>query len=154
MSDGRLSQAIVVERSCAAKTTSHDHAVAVSGQTVTDTTENVVAFAATHDDLFGDGEWKGFDSTRIRVCAGRGLSLLSLHLLASLCVRLRVRCAWSTFLSGVELSIRAQEATRDRSLDRLSTGKPIAEKGRSAKGLHLRLVLHVITTTSGENEQE
>jgi hypothetical protein len=82
------------------------------------------------------------------------LSLLPLYLLTTLCVCLRVRSALSTFLSGVELSIRTQEATRDRSLDWLSTGKTIAEKRRSAEGLHLRLVLHVITATSGEHEQE
>src|SRR5687768_9760324 len=105
MSDGRLSQTIVVERSCAAKTPAHDHAVAVARQTVTDTTENVVAFTATYDDLFGDREWKSFDCTRIRVClvgAGRRLSLLPLYLLTPLCVCLRVGCALSTFLSGVE----------------------------------------------------
>src|SRR5687768_11623586 len=102
MSDGRLSQTIVVERSCAAKTATHDHAVAVARQTVTDTTENVVAFAATNDDLFSDGEWESVDCTRIRirlVSTGRGLSLLSLNLLTTLCVCLRVRSSCSTFLS-------------------------------------------------------
>src|ERR1044071_8479420 len=51
MSDRRLSQAIVVERSSATEATTNDHAVAVSCHTVTRGTENVVALTTAIDDL-------------------------------------------------------------------------------------------------------
>ena len=65
----RLSQSIVIKRSGAAETASHDHAVAVAGQSVTGGTEDFVTLFAAIDDLFGHRQSENFDVVRISSCA-------------------------------------------------------------------------------------
>src|ERR1700752_4586470 len=68
VTNGRLAQAIVVERSSAAETPAHDHAVAISGQTMTNATENLVTLFSPNHSLFGDWKWESIYVIRVRVC--------------------------------------------------------------------------------------
>src|SRR5215212_8562380 len=143
MSNRSLSQPIVVERSCATETAADDHTVAVASQPVTDATENLIAFTATHYNLFGDGKRERIDVVRIVVCLR----------VSRLCCP-RSKACRGGLLAGVVSSIRTQEPTRHRAFNRLAAGKTITKERRSAIRLHLRLVLHVTSATTRGQEQE
>lgn len=119
MSDGCLSQTIVVERRCATEATTHDHAVAISSEPVTRATEDFVAIATTPHNVFGNGDRKVVDIVRKRILLTRRRSLL-------LCLTLNRLCSGTSggcrSLSGKEFRIIvAQKPTRDSSRDWLSS---------------------------------
>jgi hypothetical protein len=62
--------------------------------------------------------------------------------------------ACSDFLSGKELAVRTQVASRHSAFDRLSRGETVAEKGRAAISLHLWLILHVLPAGADENDKQ
>src|ERR1041384_2858808 len=105
VSNGSLSQAIVVERRGPAKTAAHDHAVAVSGEAVTRGTEDFITLAPAFHDFLRDRQWKSIDVVREIVCLrsiGRCIPLRSRNLLLWC-----GGCGWrSGFLTGEVLNVR------------------------------------------------
>jgi len=128
MTYGRLAQAIVIERCGSAETAAHDHAIAISGKAVADTTEDLVTLTTALNGFFRDWKRKRVHVILVRICTqgrsrhgGRGF----------------------VFLAGEQLLIRTQKTARNRALDRLSARQSVTEERRSTIRLHLRLVLHV-----------
>src|SRR5690349_25092481 len=103
MSNGRLAQAVVVERRGAPVTAAHDHAVAISGQTMTDAAENVVALVTAHHDFFSD--WKReCDHVVGEIVVCRDCALRARGLLSCGC-RGGGRTGRFCFLAGEELGV-------------------------------------------------
>src|SRR6185295_13790160 len=84
------------------------------------------------------GDWYGQDGYVVREGSGAGRGSWR---------------GWGRFLlAGEKLRVNSQESTRNSSGHRWSHGKLVAEKCRRAKRLHLGLVLHILTTTPGQDD--
>src|ERR1043165_3271636 len=115
---------------------------------MTDATENVVALVTAQHDLFRNGKRKcDYVVGEIVVrgdCALRARGLLS-------CGRGRRRRAGCfCFLAGEELGIRALMSAGYGSFDRLAHREAVGEERGAAIRFHLRLVLHIATTTDAD----
>src|SRR5687767_1226640 len=130
-----------MKRSSASKTTSHDHAVAIAGETVTSRTKDLISFPTTSDCLLRDCQRKLFDVVRITCllptwswtcgsCSGSGCGLV--------------------FLTGKERLVRSQKTAGNSSRHWGTRREAVAEKRSRTKRFHPWLILHVLAAARCE----
>src|SRR6185295_644253 len=126
MADGRLTQTIFVEVRRATKTAAHDHAVAVSSQTMTDAAKDIVAFAPALHCLFGNRKRESIRVIGVDVCRSSRGSWSGRRLRGLGCV-----CD-GVFFTGEQCFVCAQIAARYRSRDGLPHRETVAKERRAA----------------------
>ena len=151
---GRLPQSIVIKRSCAAKTASDNHSVAVSGQSMTGRTENVVTFFSAHHRLFSNWDRKNLNVIRI---SGRALDRVVAAWPAVGCSRCEQRLRGAVLPAFLPVK-NSVSVLGNHAATVPSTGgredSPSLKNVDAAIRFHLRLVLHIASAAGSEQKAE